>query len=177
MHLSTSLVCSAIGDTGVHYAFHRSHSPTSSTISSGVVTTQDASPPPTEDSVEYQGNLQAIQNLMGLHADTHAAITPILSQLSLSSPASPTVLTILALLIPSILFLSPFIPTRHYPYYHPIHIILTVPLTSASRRLQPSSQLSLYMVSFPNTYTNPPNSPSSRVSFPQIAHFLLNPSL
>ncbi|KAF5346918.1 hypothetical protein D9758_010096 [Tetrapyrgos nigripes] len=80
-------------------------------------TTQDASPPPVEDSVDYQGNLQAIQNLMGLHADTHAAITPILSQLSLSSPVSTTVLTILALLIPSILFLSPFIPTRLIAFF------------------------------------------------------------
>ncbi|KAF5320382.1 hypothetical protein D9758_018438 [Tetrapyrgos nigripes] len=85
MHVSASLVCSAIGDTGVHYAFYRSHPPTSSTTSSGVVTTQDASPPPAEDSVDYQGNLQAIQNLMGLHADTHAAITPMLSQLSILS--------------------------------------------------------------------------------------------
>ncbi|KAF5332039.1 hypothetical protein D9758_016571 [Tetrapyrgos nigripes] len=117
MHLSTGLVYSAIGDTGVHYAFYRPHSPTSSTTPSGVVTTQDASPPPVEDSVDYQGNLQAIQNLMGLHADTHASITPILSQLSLFSPASTTVLTILALLIPSILFLSPFIPTRLIAFF------------------------------------------------------------
>ncbi|KAF5332054.1 hypothetical protein D9758_016568 [Tetrapyrgos nigripes] len=146
MHISTSLVCSAIGDTGVHHAFYRSHPPTSSTISSGVVTTQDASPPPTEDSVDYQGNLQAIQNLMGLHADTHAAITPILSQLSLSSPVSTTVLTILTLLIPSILFLSPFIPTRLIAFFEVA--------------LPPSSELPMDMVTLPNAHTNPPNSPS-----------------
>ncbi|KAF5320380.1 hypothetical protein D9758_018444 [Tetrapyrgos nigripes] len=83
--INFNLVCYAIGDTGVHYAFYRPHPPTSSTTSSGVVTTQDASLPPVEDSVDYQGNLQAIHNLMGLHADTHAAITPMLSQLSILS--------------------------------------------------------------------------------------------
>ncbi|KAF5352202.1 hypothetical protein D9758_009274 [Tetrapyrgos nigripes] len=175
MHISTSLVCSAIGDTGVHHAFYRPHPPTSSTTSSGVITTQDASPPPTDDSVDYQGNLQAIQNLMGLHADTHAAITPILSRLSLSSPVSTTVLTILTLLIPSILFLSPFIPTRLIAFFwrcitriiiQPT-VILTIPSTSASRRFQPSSELPMDMVTLPNVHTNPPNSPSSRVLFPK----------
>ncbi|KAF5339928.1 hypothetical protein D9758_015004 [Tetrapyrgos nigripes] len=131
MHVSTSIVYSAIGDTGVDYAFYRPHPPTSSTTPSGVITTQDASPPPSEDSVDYQ-----VQNLMGLHAQPLHAIPTV------SSPGSTTVLTILTLLIPSILLLSPFIPARLIAFFwrcitriiiQPT-FILTISSTSASRR-------------------------------------------
>ncbi|KAJ4482334.1 integral peroxisomal membrane peroxin-domain-containing protein [Lentinula aciculospora] len=80
--------------------------------------------PVVEDSVDWQANIQAIQNLMGFYADAHIAVTPLLSHLSLSpnntqisKPKSPYTLPLLTLLIltlpPSILVVnSTLFPTR-----------------------------------------------------------------
>ncbi|KAJ3764416.1 integral peroxisomal membrane peroxin-domain-containing protein [Lentinula raphanica] len=81
-------------------------------------------PPVVEDSVDWQANIQAIQNLMGFYADLHVAITPYLSHLSLSpnnpqisKPKSPYTLPFLIFLtltlLPFIFFItSPLFPVR-----------------------------------------------------------------
>ncbi|KAJ3976001.1 integral peroxisomal membrane peroxin-domain-containing protein [Lentinula raphanica] len=80
--------------------------------------------PVVEDSVDWQANIQAIQNLMGFYADLHVAITPYLSHLSLSpnnpqisKPKSPYTLPFLIFLtltlLPFIFFItSPLFPVR-----------------------------------------------------------------
>ncbi|KAJ3918603.1 integral peroxisomal membrane peroxin-domain-containing protein [Lentinula edodes] len=80
--------------------------------------------PVAEDSVDWQANIQAIQNLMGLYADIHIAITPYLSHLSLSpndpqiskpkSPYTLPILTVLILTFPILVFLvtSTIFPAR-----------------------------------------------------------------
>ncbi|KAH7876231.1 integral peroxisomal membrane peroxin-domain-containing protein [Lentinula edodes] len=80
--------------------------------------------PVAEDSVDWQANIQAIQNLMGLYADIHIAITPYLSHLSLSpndpqiskpkSPYTLPILTVLILSFPILVFLvtSTIFPAR-----------------------------------------------------------------
>ncbi|KAJ3926058.1 MAG: integral peroxisomal membrane peroxin-domain-containing protein [Lentinula lateritia] len=80
--------------------------------------------PVAEDSVDWQANIQAIQNLMGLYADIHTAITPYLSHLSLSpndpqiskpkSPYTLPILTVLILTFPILVFLvtSTIFPAR-----------------------------------------------------------------
>ncbi|KAF9077471.1 hypothetical protein BDP27DRAFT_1311099 [Rhodocollybia butyracea] len=89
-------------------------------------TTESPLPAPVaEDSVDWQANIQAIQNLMGFYADLHIAITPYLVHLSLS-PNNPQVskpgpkslytlplLTILILTLPPWVFLvtSAYFPT------------------------------------------------------------------
>ncbi|KIK69717.1 hypothetical protein GYMLUDRAFT_34116 [Collybiopsis luxurians FD-317 M1] len=77
-----------------------------------------------EESVDWQANIQAIQNLMGFYADLHTALVPYLAHLSLSpnnpqlfkpkSPYTLPLLTILTLTLPlSILLVtSTFFPTR-----------------------------------------------------------------
>ncbi|KAJ3798752.1 integral peroxisomal membrane peroxin-domain-containing protein [Lentinula aff. detonsa] len=62
--------------------------------------------PVIEDSVDWQANIQAIQNLMGFYADIHIATTPYLNHLSLSpnnpqisKPRSPYTLPFLTILI------------------------------------------------------------------------------
>ncbi|KAJ3856482.1 integral peroxisomal membrane peroxin-domain-containing protein [Lentinula lateritia] len=80
--------------------------------------------PVAEDGVDWQANIQAIQNLMGLYADVHIAITPYLSHLSLS-PNDPQIskpkslytlpiLTVLILTFPILIFLvtSTIFPAR-----------------------------------------------------------------
>ncbi|KAK7049331.1 hypothetical protein VNI00_005932 [Paramarasmius palmivorus] len=89
-------------------------------------TANETAPPPlpapvAEDSVDWQANIQAIQNLMGFYADIHALVTPHLTHLSLASsdtkPKSPYALPLLTLLvitlIPTIFLVStPWLPIR-----------------------------------------------------------------
>uniref|UniRef100_A0A0W0F3Q8 Peroxin/Ferlin domain-containing protein n=1 Tax=Moniliophthora roreri TaxID=221103 RepID=A0A0W0F3Q8_MONRR len=88
-------------------------------------TTGDPAPPPlpppvAEDTVDWQANIQAIQNLMGFYSDAHALVTPHLTHLSLSSgekPKSPYAFPLLAFLIitllPTLILVStPWFPTR-----------------------------------------------------------------
>ncbi|KAF9255769.1 hypothetical protein L218DRAFT_991728 [Marasmius fiardii PR-910] len=80
-------------------------------------------PPVAEDTIDWQANVQAIQNLMGFYASAHAMITPHLLHLSLASsldtmkPKSPYALPLLTFLvlslIPTLFFVSsPYFPIR-----------------------------------------------------------------
>ncbi|KAF5377889.1 hypothetical protein D9615_006804 [Tricholomella constricta] len=114
-----------IGIMLASYPYPDASSPTSTTTSTS------ASPPtPSSESVNWQGNLQAIQNLMGLVADIHDLIQPHTHLLLLSpahissanstpsthppSPYPPYILLALLLSFPPLIFLlsSPFFPTR-----------------------------------------------------------------
>ncbi|KAK1224884.1 hypothetical protein PQX77_012196 [Marasmius sp. AFHP31] len=87
--------------------------------------------PVAEDTVDWQANIQAIQNLMGAYAEAHTLVTPHLYHLSLATPAnatsdtgvlglkpkSPYALPLLAFLVITLLptlFLvsSPYFPIR-----------------------------------------------------------------
>ncbi|KAG7086838.1 hypothetical protein E1B28_002760 [Marasmius oreades] len=80
-------------------------------------------PPVAQDNIDWQANVQAIQNLMGFYATTHAMVTPHLSHLSLApgsetaKPKSPYALPLLTFLVLTLLptlFLvtSPYFPFR-----------------------------------------------------------------
>ncbi|KAJ3786222.1 hypothetical protein GGU10DRAFT_352553 [Lentinula aff. detonsa] len=115
------IILIAIILSSVHYPLYKPPSPslvffdppsaatptesnTDATFSSTAETPLPA--PVIEDSVDWQANIQAIQNLMGFYADIHIATTPYLNHLSLSpnnpqisKPRSPYTLPFLTILI------------------------------------------------------------------------------
>ncbi|KAE9408928.1 hypothetical protein BT96DRAFT_1013085 [Gymnopus androsaceus JB14] len=115
------LVLIAIILATVHYPVYKPPPPPSP------ITAETPLPAPiAEDSVDWQANIQAIQNLMGAYADVHIATTPYLSHLSLSpnnpqiskpgpkSPYTLPLLTFLILTLPPSVFLvtSAYFPAR-----------------------------------------------------------------
>ncbi|KAF8990954.1 hypothetical protein BDZ89DRAFT_1106687 [Hymenopellis radicata] len=77
-----------------------------------------APPDPTdaasEGSVDWQGNIQAIQNLMGTFSDGYDAVYPFVLHLTHRTPYTPYIFTALVLsLIPGIILVSlPYLPIR-----------------------------------------------------------------
>ncbi|KAJ7591018.1 integral peroxisomal membrane peroxin-domain-containing protein [Mycena floridula] len=67
-----------------------------------------------EGSVDWQRNIQAIQNLMGLYADVYEAVQPYTAYIVNRSPYTPHILTLLVVtLLPAIFFVSaPTFPLR-----------------------------------------------------------------
>ncbi|KAF8918151.1 integral peroxisomal membrane peroxin-domain-containing protein [Mucidula mucida] len=67
-----------------------------------------------EGSVDWQGNIQAIQNLMGTFSDGYDAVHPFVLHLTHRTPYTPYIFTALVLsLIPGIILVSlPYLPIR-----------------------------------------------------------------
>ncbi|KAK0202240.1 integral peroxisomal membrane peroxin-domain-containing protein [Desarmillaria ectypa] len=67
-----------------------------------------------EESVAWQANIQAIQNLMGFYSDVYDAVHPLVLHLTYRAPFTLPLLTLVTLsLIPGILLVSlPFLPIR-----------------------------------------------------------------
>ncbi|KAF5389201.1 hypothetical protein D9757_003387 [Collybiopsis confluens] len=124
------IILVAIIVASVHYPTPKSTSPPLSfTVPAPAADTPSAAESPlpgpvTEESVDWQANIQAIQNLMGFYADVHATTIPYLAHLSLSpnnsdlsSPKHPYTLPLLTMLIlslPPLVFLvtSSYFPAR-----------------------------------------------------------------
>ncbi|KIY65309.1 hypothetical protein CYLTODRAFT_424449 [Cylindrobasidium torrendii FP15055 ss-10] len=69
---------------------------------------------PAEGSVDWQANIQAIQNLMGIYSDLYDAVYPYVFHISRRTPYTQHILTLLCLsILPSLIFISlPYLPIR-----------------------------------------------------------------
>ncbi|KAK0457485.1 integral peroxisomal membrane peroxin-domain-containing protein [Desarmillaria tabescens] len=74
----------------------------------------DTSTVPVEDSVAWQANIQAIQNLMGFYSDAYDAVHPLVLNLTHRTPFTLPLLTLVTLsLIPGVVLVSlPSLPIR-----------------------------------------------------------------
>ncbi|KAG1732390.1 integral peroxisomal membrane peroxin-domain-containing protein [Suillus paluster] len=98
-------------------------------------------PPPSEGSVDWQANLQAIQNLMGAFSDVYDLLSPLTPHLIHRSTHTSLILTLTLLSFLLLLPILPLIPLRllflvlgvsPFAWTHPITQVRIIPLLKAA---------------------------------------------